>query len=162
MAARHRRTTLSQIHDGYSERVAVSAYRRLENYATVLGTAALLGLTVLVLGHAFGFLLDAWDYYQRRADAQLMWFAYALSFVAFVYYGAIVGSLTAASAKVSRHRPALLLVTGILTSGVGVWAIAEDFSGAFGIAGAASVIAGLCALIASIVLFGLRLRVGAG
>lgn len=136
----------------------MSSHRRLEKVATVLGTVALLGLTVLLLLLAVGLLLDAWTYYQRRADAQFMWLAFSLEAATFLTYATVVGLLTVAVVRLPSRRPILLLIAGALTSIFGVWAVALNSENlGLRIAATSSVLAGLCALAGAIALLGLRM-----
>jgi hypothetical protein len=59
--------------------------------------------------------------------------------------------------KLRAHRPVLLLTAEAITSLIGVWAIAQHSENdGLRIAAASSVVVGLCALVASAVLYGLR------
>jgi hypothetical protein len=103
------------------------AGRRFENQLAFIGAAALVAVTVVALGVAVALLLDAWRYYERRADAQLMWFGFAAEAVMFLTYAAVVGSLAAAVVTLRSHRPTLLLAAGASTLLIGLWAVSEDW-----------------------------------
>lgn len=131
--------------------------RRVEMVATVLGTAPLLVLGFLIFASGIRLLGDAWDFYVRRADAQLMWFGVAWDSVRRLTYAVAVVSLVAAAFWLPSYRALLILVNALIVLTVAVWA----FTHRLGTAGPgglvlASVIAGVCALAATIVLFALR------
>jgi hypothetical protein len=132
--------------------------RAIEKVVTALGAAPLLVLGVLVLLSGISLLGDAWGYYQRRADAQLMWFLFAWDSVRRLTYATAVLTLLGAAFMLPAHRAVLLLVDGALALAVGIWAITQMV----GTAGPsdvviASVLAGVCALSAAGVLIALHL-----
>jgi hypothetical protein len=135
----------------------MSSRRKFDKQLVFVGTAALIVVTVVALGAGVALLLDAWKYYQRRADAQLMYPGFAVEAAFFLFYAGLVGSLAAAVVKLPSHRPRLLLAAGALTGLFGVWAVSEDWLDfwypAVRITAASSVIAGVCALSVAVALY---------
>jgi hypothetical protein len=134
-------------------------YERIEKVASGIGTACLVALTALLILAAIPNLLFAWEVYQRGTpEARYMSFGWWLAAGILLTYALLVGALAVGVRMSDTDRPTALLLAGVITSLIGVAAFGAAFSGEFAVALRASVPAGLCALLASVVLNWLRFR----
>jgi hypothetical protein len=134
-------------------------YRRAERVATLIAIAALIASTVVLIWAAIPNMSYARELNQRGTpEARYMSFGWWLASGVLLTCAAVIASLAILAAASRSERPTVLLLAGAIISPIGVWAVASDFGGEFGIALRATVVAGLCALVASIVLNWLRFR----